>query len=314
MTEKNSMKLKLTRPLVFFDLETTGVNVSKDRIVEISMVRLRPDGSKESATYRVRPTLLGPDSLPLKKNGAEVQMHIPEQASAVHHIYDNDVRECQTFTELAKTVVDYIRGCDLAGYNSNHFDVPMLQEELLRAGIEYDIKQESHLVDAFVIFQKHTPRTLSAAYLHYCGCTLEDAHSANADTEATYEVLMAQLAQHTDLPDTVEGLEQYTMLQPIVDPSGRFIYNEQQEIAFNFGKYKGQTLRQVFGYDPGYYSWIVSGDFPLYAKRLCKQVMADMKKEHRAERREREQAPATPEQLDALRQKFDKGGSQLSMF
>ena len=307
------MRLQLTRPLVFFALETTGVNVSRDRIVEISMVRLLPDGSRESATYRVRPTLLGDDGMPVLRDGQEVQMHIPEQSSAVHHILDEDVRECRTFTQLAPVVVDYIRGCDLAGYNSNHFDVPLLQEEILRAGLDYDIKANSRMVDAFVIFQKHTPRTLTAAYMHYCGKDLANAHSANADTEATYEVLMAQLDKHADVPDNIPELEQYTTLQPTADPAGRILLNEKGDMLFNFGKYKGQPLRQVFASDSGYYSWLISGDFPLYTKRLFRRVMEDLKHEHRQQRRERDKAPATADQLQQLKEKFGRG-AQLSMF
>lgn len=301
------MKLNLMRPLVFFDLETTGVNISLDRIVEISLVKLCPDGHKESVTYRVNP-----------------EMHIPEGATAIHHITDEDVANCPTFRELAPKVLGYIRNCDLAGYNSNHFDVPMLQEELMRAGVEYDLKKESKFVDAFVIFQKHTPRNLTAAYMHYCGKELEGAHGANADTEATYEVLMAQLEQHADVPHDVAALANYTAQQQWADLAGKLGVDEQGRPTVNFGKYKGQALVEVFKADPGYYSWLMQGDFPLYTKRICEQVMNELKAERKAERRATNGGnrpkfdaeppkPATDEQLQELVNKFGKG-AQLQLF
>lgn len=303
------MKLQLERPLVFFDLETTGVEISRDRIVEISMVKLFPDGHKESLTYRVNP-----------------EMHIPEQATMVHHITNEDVEDCPPFRELAGTVVDYISGCDLAGYNSNHFDIPMLQEELLRAGMEYDLRENAKFIDAFVIFQKHTPRNLTAAYMHYCGKELEGAHGANADTEATYEVLMAQVERHSDVPCTIPELSEYTTQQQWADLAGKLGMNEQGEPTFNFGKNKGRTLREVFSEmgGSGYYSWFMDGDFPRYTKRICKRVMDEIKgirkeekKAREAERKAQEQiekeaekAPATEEQLKALVDKF----GQTSLF
>ena len=237
------MKLQLTRPLVFFDLETTGVNISADRIVEISLVKQMTDGCTESKTWRVRPVnvVLSPSGEVLH----EETIPIPESATAVHHITNEDVANCKTFREIAPDVLSFIQDCDLAGYNSNHFDVPMLQEELLRNGFKVDLKKAHHFIDAFVIFQKHTPRTLTAAYLHYCGKNLEDAHSANADTEATREVLLRQLEVHSDVPSTVTELEQYTNLQPCADLAGRLGYNDKGEITFNFGNQlliKGFTI------------------------------------------------------------------------
>ncbi len=250
------MRLKLSRPLVFFDLETTGVNVGTDRIVEISLVKQYPNGDKESRTWRVNP-----------------EMHIPKEASDVHHILDEDVQDSPSFKELAPQILDFIADTDLAGYNSNHFDVPMLQEELLRTGFDVDLRKEHHFVDAFVIFQKHTPRNLTAAYKHYCGKDLEGAHGAEADTEATREVLLAQLEQHADVPDTIVELETYTMQQKTADLVGRIGYNAEGKEMFCFGRYKGQLLQDVFLHDPGYYKWLLDGDFPLYTKRVCKQVM-----------------------------------------
>lgn len=261
------MRLQLSRPLVFFDLETTGVNISSDRIVEISLVKQFPNGDKESKTWRVNP-----------------EMHIPESASNVHHIYDEDVRDCRPFSLLADTILAYIDGCDLAGYNSNHFDVPLLQEELLRVGCDYDLREHHRFVDAFVIFQKHTPRNLTAAYMHYCGKVLEGAHGANADTEATREVLLAQLEMHADVPTTVEALESYTQQQPTADLAGRIGYNEHHQEVFNFGKYKGRTLEEIFRQEPGYNTWIQNGDFPLYTKRICQQVAARLLATKKAEK------------------------------
>lgn len=254
------MKLNLTRPLVFFDLETTGVSISQDRIVEISLVKQMPNGDKESKTWRVNP-----------------EMHIPEGASNVHHIYDEDVRDCRTFAQLADNVLAYIADCDLAGYNSNHFDVPMLQEELLRVGQDYDLREHHHFVDAFVIFQKHAPRTLTAAYMHYCHKELEGAHGANADTEATREVLLAQLEAHNDVPTNVAELETYTCQQSFADMAGRIAYDDQHREILNFGKHKGRRLADVFRDEPSYYGWIMQGDFPLYTKRICQKVMDEMK-------------------------------------
>ena len=258
------MRLQLTRPLVFFDLETTGVNVALDRIVEISLVKLYPNGNTESRTWRVNP-----------------EMHIPKEASDVHHILDEDVKDMPVFKELAPEVLAFIEDCDLAGYNSNHFDVPMLQEELLRAGFDVDLKQKHHFVDAFVIFQKHTPRNLTAAYKHYCGKDLVGAHGANADTEATREVLMAQLERHADVPTTVEGLEEYTTVQKTADLAGRIGYDATGQEVFAFGKHKGRTLKEVFSKEPSYYNWIQEGDFPLYTKRLCKKAMEEVRAENK---------------------------------
>lgn len=255
------MRLKLTRPLVFFDLETTGVNVGTDRIVEISLVKQFPNGDKESKTWRVNP-----------------EMHIPKEASDVHHILDEDVKESPRFKDLAPQILDFIAESDLAGYNSNHFDVPMLQEELLRVGYDVDLRKDHHFVDVFVIFQKHTPRNLTAAYKHYCGKDLEGAHGANADTEATREVLLAQLERHADVPETVEALEAYTTQQKTADLAGRIGYNANGEEMFCFGRYKGQPLREVFLREPNYYKWIQDGDFPLYTKRVCQQVMDSVRK------------------------------------
>lgn len=290
------MSLTLTRPLVFFDLETTGVNISQDRIVELSLVKQHPDGHLESRTWRINPG-----------------MHIPAEASAVHHITDADVAHCPHFADKAEEILAFIKNSDLAGYNSNHFDVPLLQEELLRAGCDYDIKKEHHLIDAFVIFQKHTPRTLTAAYKHYCGKDLEGAHGANADTLATREVLLAQLQQHRDVPQTVEDLEKYTTVTAFADMAGRLCYDANGVVCFNFGKYKGQSVKDVFLMDGSYYAWMINGDFPEYTKRIITEIKGDIRKMPKTERNQartdienRVSAP-TAESLNRLAERFSHG-------
>lgn len=254
------MRLKLTKPLVFFDLETTGLNIGSDRIVELSYFKIHPNGSSESKTYRINP-----------------EMHIPEATSKIHGIYDSDVINCPTFAQIAGELVKTIEGCDLAGYNSNNFDIPLLAEELLRAGQDIDLKRR-HFVDAYIIFAKREPRNLSAAYKYYCQKSLEDAHTASADTRATYEVLMAQMEKYPDLPDTVEKLAEYTTHNKYADFAGRIVYNQNGEETFNFGKYKGQTVREVFAKDTSYYSWMMQGDFPQYTKKVITRIYIDMRK------------------------------------
>ena len=264
------MRLKLNRPLVFFDLETTGVNIASDRIVELSYYKVFPNGSSEGKTFRVKPVAV--------IDGVEQQMHIPEAASAVHGIYDDDLRDCPTFKEIAAEVAKVLEGCDLAGYNSNHFDVPLLAEEFARTTINIDLKRMK-LVDAFAIFTKHEPRNLTAAYKFYCNKDLADAHSANADTLATYEVLMAQLERYDDVPDTVDGLAEYTQgKQKYADFAGRVYYNDNGEECFAFGKYKDQKVADVFRRDTGYYGWLINGDFPEYTKKVFTRIFIDLRK------------------------------------
>ena len=254
------MRLKLTKPLVFFDLETTGLNIGSDRLVELSYHKLFPNGNKESKTYRVNP-----------------EMHIPEEVSKVHGIYDEDVHDCPVFAQIAKEIVQVIEGCDLAGYNSNHFDIPLLAEELIRADVDFDLKR-CKFVDAYVIFMKNEPRNLSAAYRFYCGKSLENAHTANADTEATYEVLMAQLDKYPALPDTVEGLAEYTSFNRFADFAGRIAYDNSGKEIFNFGKYKGQQVAEVLKKDTGYYGWLMGGDFPQYTKKIVTRIFLESRK------------------------------------
>lgn len=262
------MKLQLKRPLVFFDLETTGVNIAIDRIVEISYYKVFPNGNREGKTFRVKPTMV--NSL-----GQIVQMHIPDEAAAIHGIHDEDVAGCPTFKEIAHQIADVLEGSDLAGYNSNHFDVPLLAEEFIRADLNIDLKRKK-MVDAFTIFTKQEPRNLTAAYKFYCGKNLEDAHSADADTMATYEVLMAQLERYEDLPDTVEGLHEYTQGKvQFADFAGRIAYDQEGVEVFNFGKYKNMRVRDVFRRDTGYYGWLINGDFPAYTKGVFTRIFLE---------------------------------------
>lgn len=248
------MKLNLKNPIVFFDLETTGINVSSDRIVEITYLKVEPNGNKTSKTLRINP-----------------QMHIPEQASAVHGIYDQDVADCPAFRQVAASIAKDIEGCDLAGYNSINFDIPLLVEEFLRADVDIDLKRRK-FVDVMVIFYKQEPRNLSAAYKFYCGKDLSNAHSSEADTMATLEILEAQLCRYGDLENTVDFLSEYSSHSKNVDYAGRIIYDDKKREIFNFGKYKGMLVVDVFQRDPSYYQWMMNGDFPLYTKKVITRL------------------------------------------
>ncbi len=248
------MKLNLKNPIVFFDLETTGINVSSDRIVEITYLKVEPNGNKTSKTLRINP-----------------QMHIPEQASAVHGIYDQDVADCPAFRQVAASIAKDIEGCDLAGYNSINFDIPLLVEEFLRADVDIDLKRRK-FVDVMVIFYKQEPRNLSAAYKFYCGKDLSNAHSSEADTMATLEILEAQLCRYGDLENTIDFLSEYSSHNKNVDYAGRIIYDSNKREIFNFGKYKGMLVVDVFQRDPSYYQWMMNGDFPLYTKKVITRL------------------------------------------
>ena len=248
------MKLNLKNPIVFFDLETTGTSINVDRIVEICYLKVHPNGNEEAKTLRINP-----------------EMHIPEGASAVHGIYDADVVDCPTFKEVARTIANDIEGCDLAGFNSNRFDIPMLAEEFLRAGVDIDLNRRK-FIDVQTIFHKMEQRTLSAAYKFYCNKSLENAHTAEADTLATYEVLKAQLDRYPDLKNDVAFLSQYSCYSNNVDFAGRMVYNDKGEEVINFGKYKGRLVTEILKSDPGYYSWIMNGDFPLNTKKMLTEI------------------------------------------
>ena len=253
------MKLNLKNPIVFFDLETTGVNVASDRIVEISYLKVYPNGNEMSRTLRINP-----------------EMHIPEQASEVHGIYDADVADCPTFKQVAKEIANDFEGADIAGFNSNRFDVPLLAEEFLRADVDLDMTRRK-LIDVQVIFHKMEQRTLSAAMKFYCGKELEGAHSADADTRATYEVLQAQLDRYDELQNDIVWLSEFSSHTNNVDFAGRIVRNEQGIEVFNFGKYKGMPVVDVFRRDPGYYSWMLQGDFTLNTKQVLTRIKLEMR-------------------------------------
>ena len=244
------MELKLTRPICFFDLETTGIDVARDRIVEISIFKVYPNGNKESKTWLVNPTI-----------------PIPPQTTAVHGITDEKVANEPTFKELATQVHNMIKDSDLAGFNSDRFDIPLLAEELLRAGVDFDMKNRV-AVDVQTIFHKKEERTLSAALKFYCNQSLENAHTAEADTMATYEILKAQLDRYEDLPNDMKTLSEFTSRKKAVDFAGFIALNDKGQEIFTFGKNKNQLVEDVLEKEPGYYGWIQGADFPLYTKKV----------------------------------------------
>lgn len=266
------MQLNLTKPLAFFDLETTGINITSDRIVEISIVRVNTDNSTTILTKRVNPTI-----------------PIPISASLVHGIYDKDIANAPVFKEIASEIFQFITNCDLAGYNSNKFDVPVLAEEFLRADIDFDIKNRK-LIDVQNIFHQMEPRTLSAAYKFYCDKPLDNAHSAEADTIATYEIFKAQLTryQNTEIEDAkgnkitpiqndMAAISQFTTRFKQADFAGRILLNDKNEEVFGFGKHKDKPVRDIFEKEPGYYGWMMQSEFPLYTKKIITQIRLSMK-------------------------------------
>lgn len=244
------MDLNLKKPLAFFDLETTGINIVSDRIVEISILKVHPDGNEEIQTYRVNPTV-----------------PIPDKVSKIHGIYDQDVADKPPFKDIAREIAAFLEGCDLAGYNSNMFDVPLLAEEFIRAEVDFDMKKR-RLVDVQVIFHKMEQRTLGAAYQFFCGKSLENAHSAEADTTATFEVLKAQLDRYENLQNDMDYLAGFSSHNKNADFAGRIVFNSKGEEIINFGKHKGKKVEEVFEKEPSYYNWMMEGDFPLYTKKV----------------------------------------------
>jgi DNA polymerase-3 subunit epsilon len=248
------MELKLSKPICFFDLETTGIDISKDRIVEIAIFKVFPNGNKESKTWLVNPTI-----------------PIPSETTAIHGISNEKVASEPTFAELSSTIYNMIKDCDLAGFNSDRFDIPLLAEELLRAGVDFDMKN-TVAVDIQTIFHKKEERTLGAAYKFYCGETLENAHSAQADTMATYEILKSQFDRYSDLPHDMKSLSEYTTRKKTADFAGFIIIDKDGDEAFSFGKHKGVKVDKVLETEPGYFSWIQNADFPLYTKKVLTAV------------------------------------------
>ena len=289
------MKLNLKRPLAFFDLETTGTNIGADRIVEISIIKLYPDGSEEVKTWRIHPGI-----------------PIPLESSLVHGIYDEHIKDEKRFHELGQEIAAFLDVSDLAGYNSNKFDIPMLMEEFLRAGVDFNL-DERHFVDVQNIFHQMEQRTLKAAYQFYCDKQIINAHSAEADTRATMEVLLAQIERYADMEwedkkgnrskpvvGDVEALHKFTNLSRPVDFAGRMVYNEQGEELINFGKHKGKRVEDVLNVEPSYYSWMMQGDFPLYTKRKLEEIHKRWNAKKIAERQQNrpaqsQQPAATPQ-------------------
>ncbi len=248
------MELKLTRPICFFDLETTGINISKDRIVEISILKVLPNGNKESKTWLVNP-----------------EMSIPEQTTAVHGITNEKIANEPTFKELAPEVSKMIQGCDLAGFNSNKFDIPLLAEEMLRVGADFDMSNNV-AIDIQNIFHKMEQRTLVAAYKFYCDKDLTNAHSAEFDTLATYEVLKSQLDKYPELENDTKFLAEFSTRRKTADFAGFIAYNEEEQEVFTFGKHKGKLVSEVLEKEPGYFGWIQNADFPLYTKKILTAI------------------------------------------
>ncbi len=248
------MNLNLKKPLAFFDLETTGLSVVHDRIIEIAILKVMPNGEELSYVKRVNPTI-----------------PISAEASRITGIKDADLKDEPCFKDIAKEVADFLENCDLAGFNSNKFDLPVLAEEFLRADVDFDLSKRK-MVDVQVIFHKKEQRTLSAAYQFYCDRELTDAHAADADTLATYEVLKAQLDKYDDLENDVNKLASFSVQNANLDFAGRIIKNSKGEAVFNFGKYKGKAVAEVFRSDPGYYSWMMNADFPLYTKKILTKI------------------------------------------
>lgn len=296
------MILPLKRPLAIFDLETTGLNITKDRIVEIAIIKVNPDGSEEHYSKRVNP-----------------EIPIPEEISLIHGIYDADVKNEPNFSQIADELVAFIGDADLAGYNSNKFDIPVLSEELLRVGNQFDVSNRK-FIDVQNIFHKMEQRTLAAAFLFYCDKKIENAHNALADTSATWEVLKAQLSKYDNLEKDVNFLSDFSKGSNlnILDFAGRLAVNENGDAVYNFGKNKGKTIKEISISEPGYYGWMLNADFPLYTKQCLRKEMDKIKKEQAQQPVERakttsqtlkkaisnEPEQSLSEKLEALKNKF----------
>jgi DNA polymerase-3 subunit epsilon len=248
------LDLNLKRPIAFLDLETTGVNVSTDRIVELSVLKISPNGKEEWMSTRINPGI-----------------PIPPKTTAIHGIRNEDVVNSPTFKEVAKNLANFLEGCDLAGYNAIKFDIPVLAEEFLRVNIDFNFLKRRY-VDVQVIFHKKEQRTLTAAYLFYCKKNLEGAHGSKADTAATFEILKSQLDRYCDLENDIEKLADFSSFNTNVDFAGRIILDENGVEVFNFGKHKGKPVETVFNEEPAYYAWMMNGEFPLYTKKILTEI------------------------------------------
>ena len=266
------MNLSLKRPLAIFDLETTGLNITKDRIVEIAIIKVHPNGEEEYFSKRVNP-----------------EMPIPEETSLIHGIYNKDIENEPKFSEIAEELVSFLGDADLAGYNSNKFDIPVLSEELLRVGNTFDVSNRK-FVDVQNIFHKMEQRTLAAAYKFYCNKEIENAHNALADTTATWEVLKAQIEKYDTLEKNIDSLSDFSKAgnYNLLDFAGRLAINENNEAVYNFGKNKGKTIKEIAISEPGYYGWMLNADFPLYTKQCLKIEMEKIKKEIESDNKPKE--------------------------
>ncbi len=292
------MNIQLTRPIITFDVESTGLNVSKDRIIEIAILKIHPDGKEEEYESMVDP-----------------EMEIPKEIEELTGIKNSDVKGQPKFSEIAKDILAFIEGCDLVGYNFHKLDIPLLAEEFLRVGIDFDIN-EKKLIDVQNIFHKMEKRTLAAAYLFYCKKDLEDSHSAMADTRATWEVLNAQLTHYSTLQNDVDFLDDFSKnsTNEYADFTGRLVRNEKGEVAYNFGKHKGKTVEEVNRIEPGYYGWFIgdSTDFPKYTKNVLLKEMERIKSEQNKIKLAQQKPTkedsnlSIEDKLDALKNKFKK--------
>ena len=277
------MKLNLKNPLAIFDLETTGLNITQDRIVEIAIIKVNPDGTEEEFHSLVNP-----------------EMEIPDEVSLIHGIYKKHIIDKPTFKEIADKVTEFIGNADLAGFNSNKFDVPVLSEQLLNVGSKFDMSKRN-FIDVQTIFHKMEQRTLSAAYKFYCKKEIENAHSAMDDTKATWNVLKAQVDKYEELENNIEFLSEFSKAgkNNTLDFAGRLALNEKKEVIYNFGKNKGKTVKEIANNEPGYYGWIMQADFPLYTKQCLKKEMERIKLENKTSSTE-----SIEDKMEALKNKF----------
>lgn len=280
------MKLDLKKPIAIFDLETTGLNITQDRIVEIAIIKVHPNGDEEEFHSLVNP-----------------EIEIPIEISEIHHIYQEDIKDKPTFKEIAEKVVEFIGDADLVGFNSNKFDIPVLSEELLRVGNNFDLS-EKKFIDIQNIFHKMEQRTLSAAYKFYCQKEIENAHSALDDTRATWEVMKAQVEKYDNLENNVEFLSNFSKAgNNTLDFAGRLAINSKNEVVYNFGKNKGKTVKEISENEPGYYGWMMQADFPLYTKQCLKKEMNRIKNEKKPNNNSSNNLSLN-EKMEALKNKF----------
>jgi len=286
------MNISLNKSLAIFDIEATGLSVTNDRIVELAIIKVAPDGTQENYLQRFNP-----------------EMPIPKEVSEIHGIYDEDIKDTPTLKEGLPELEAFLEGCDFAGYNSNKFDLPMLAEELLRVGSTFDLSSKRH-IDVQNIFHKMEQRTLIAAYSFYCNKDLKNAHTAMADAQATWEVLDAQIERYDEVQNDVDFLEEFSRHGNVkrADFAGRLAYNENGEVVYNFGKQKNRTIKEVAKSEPGYYGWMMSADFPLYTKQCLKAEMDRIKAESTvsSDNRSNKKTENFDNKLDALKNKFNK--------